>query len=169
MHELSAQIYITEVNNIQLQTSNFVQNKAIESRWDKTVLSVGIGDSRTGMSFVGFSYNILQKDKDEVFLGIGTAFFIYTASLGWKHYIFDDQLSPYTSVSLQAISSLVDFDEYWKASGISFSPTISAGIECEKSKSISYRLGINAHRVYSSTYGYGDFMYPSFNVDFRFF
>ena len=55
--------------------------KAIESRWDKTVLSVGIGDSRTGMSFIGFSYNILQKDKDEVFLGIGTAFFIYTASL----------------------------------------------------------------------------------------
>ena len=169
MYELSAQVDITEVENMQLQVSNFVQNKAIESRWDKTVLSVGIGDSRTGMSFVGFSYNILQKDKDEVFLGIGTALFIYTASLGWKHYLFDDQFSPYSSMSLQAISSLVDFDEYWKASGISFSPTISAGIEYEKSKSISYRLGINAHRVYSSTYGYEYFMYPSFNIDRRFF
>ena len=168
MHELSAQVDKTKVKNIQIQISNFVQNKAIESRWGKTVLSVGMGDSRTGMSFVGFSYNILQKDKDEVFLGIGTAFFIYTASLGWKHYLFDDQLSPYTSVSLQAISSLVDFDEYWKASGISFSPTISAGIEYEKSKSISYRLGINAHRVYSSIYGFEYFMYPSFNIDRRF-
>ena len=169
MYELSAQVDRMAVENIQLQISNNEQNKAIESRCDKTVLSVGIGDSRTGMSFVGFSYNILQKDKDEVFLGIGTALFIYTASLGWKHYLFDDKFSPYSSLSLQAISSLVDFDEYWKASGISLSPTISAGIEYEKSKSISYRLGINAHRVYSSTYGYEYLMYPSLNIDLRFF
>jgi len=119
---------------------------------DKRInLSVGIGDNRSGMNIIGLSYKIFQKDNNEAFLGIGTAVFTINTSLGWKHYFSEKKKALYTALSIQAITRLIDSDEYWPYTGISLAPTISAGMENEISKTISSQFGLSMMGVNSDT------------------
>ena len=55
--------------------------------------SLGFFDDRTGLSLIGYTYNLRQTDKNEIFVGGGTALFAFTATIGWKHYYRKSKLS----------------------------------------------------------------------------
>ena len=55
--------------------------------------SLGILDDKTGISLVGYTYNIRLTDYNELFVGGGSALFAYTATTGWKHYYQKSKLS----------------------------------------------------------------------------
>ena len=48
-------------------------------------ISVGVFDDRTGLSLIGYTYNIKQTTMDEYFIGAGTMLLGFTGTVGWKH------------------------------------------------------------------------------------
>jgi len=114
-------------------------------------LSVGLADNRTGMNFIGLSYKIFQKDNNETYIGIGTALFVINVSLGWKHYWLERRKSPYTALSIQALTKLLDSNGYWPYKGVSIAPTISVGMEKEISKTLSSQYGLSIMAMESET------------------
>jgi len=56
-------------------------------------LSIGIFDDRTGLSLIGYTYNIRQTELDEYFIGGGTMLIAFTGTVGWKHYYKKSKLS----------------------------------------------------------------------------
>ena len=56
-------------------------------------ISIGMFDDRTGVSFVGYTYNVRQTDMNKYFIGGGTMILAYTGTLGWKHYYKKSKLS----------------------------------------------------------------------------
>ena len=88
-------------NNINVITSDSIKNKSLEYRDKRFNVSIGIGDSRNTLSALSLSYDIFQKNNDEIFLGCGTFFLLSTLSTGWKHYFFENKSSPFTIISLQ--------------------------------------------------------------------
>ena len=133
------------------QSKDSTKYQSMQFKDKRINLSVGIGDNRSGMNIIGLSYKIFQKDNNEAFLGIGTAVFTINTSLGWKHYFSEKKKTLYTALSIQAITRLIDSDEYWPYTGISLAPTISAGMENEISKTISSQLGLSIMGVNSDT------------------
>ncbi len=125
------------------QNKNTAKYQTMKHKDKKLNLSAGIADSRTGMSFLGLSYKIFQKNNNETYIGLGTAIFVVNLSFGWKRYWSNKKRSPYTSFSIQAVSKLFDADGYWPYNGISLCPTISAGVEKELSKTISSQFGLS--------------------------
>ncbi|MAJ44085.1 MAG: hypothetical protein CMF96_04970 [Candidatus Marinimicrobia bacterium] len=134
-----------------------VENKAITDTLDqnnKFNLSLGILDSRTGLSLIGLSYDIYQDRKNEVFVGAGTAIVAFTGSIGWRHYFSDTynnninvltkkesnnfkysfSSSPFVVVSFQAVA-------HFGFAG--FAPIVSPGYEIRLSKYFSTQLGCN--------------------------
>ena len=64
-------------------------NEAIseeKSILNKHNISVGMFDDRTGLSLIGYTYNIKQTSMDEYFIGAGTILLAFTGTVGWKHY-----------------------------------------------------------------------------------
>ena len=53
---------------------------------NKHNISVGMFDDRTGLSLIGYTYNIKQTAMDEYFIGAGTMLLAFTGTVGWKHY-----------------------------------------------------------------------------------
>ena len=77
-------------------TGEEVSNKSIiaeESLLNKHNLSVGLLDDRTGISVIGYTYNLKQTKMDEYFIGAGTVFLAMTGTVGWKHYYKKSRLS----------------------------------------------------------------------------
>ena len=62
-------------------TGSQVQENDTKHNW-----SYGLFDDRTGISLVGYTYTLKETDKDELFVGGGTALLAFTATIGWKHY-----------------------------------------------------------------------------------
>jgi len=50
-------------------------------------------DDRTGISVIGYTYNLKQTKMDEYFIGAGTLFLAMTGTVGWKHYYKKSRLS----------------------------------------------------------------------------
>ena len=63
----------------------FGQSDEVEKS-TKHNISIGMFDDRTGMSLIGYTYNIMQTDMDEYFIGGGTMLLAFTGTVGWKHY-----------------------------------------------------------------------------------
>ena len=68
--------------------------------------SLGIFDDRTGLSLIGYTYNLRQTDKNEIFVGGGTALFAFTGTIGWKHYYRKSKLSISSTFCGQKIAPL---------------------------------------------------------------
>ena len=71
-------------------------NEAIaeeKSILNKHNISVGMFDDRTGLSLIGYTYNIKQTTMDEYFIGAGTMLLAFTGTVGWKHYYKKSRLS----------------------------------------------------------------------------
>ena len=56
-------------------------------------ISLGMFDDRTGISVIGYTYNLKQTKMDEYFIGAGTLFLAMTGTVGWKHYYKKSRLS----------------------------------------------------------------------------
>ena len=70
-------------------TGEEVSNQSIteeKSILNKHNLSVGMFDDRTGLSLIGYTYNMKQTTMDEYFIGAGTMLLANTGTVGWKHY-----------------------------------------------------------------------------------
>ena len=77
-------------------TGEEVSNQSIteeKSILNKHNLSVGMFDDRTGISVIGYTYNLKQTKMDEYFIGAGTVFLATTGTVGWKHYYKKSRLS----------------------------------------------------------------------------
>ena len=158
-----------------------VDNEAISDTLDQNKrfnLSLGFLDSRTGLSLIGLSYDIYQDNRNEIFIGGGTAILAFTGSLGWKHYFSDTYnnninvsieedsnnfkysffSSPFVVVSCQAVAHL----------GFSgFAPTFSPGYEIRFSKYFSTQLGCNLIMLMSDREPEFGFL-PFLNMDIHF-
>ena len=83
-------------------------------------ISIGMFDDRTGMSLIGYTYNVRQTDMDEFFIGGGTMILAYTGTVGWKHYYKKSKLS---------ISSVVCGQYVAHMGFMGFMPTVSLTLE----------------------------------------
>ena len=95
-------------------------------------ISIGIFDDRTGLSLVGYTYNVRQTDMDEFFIGGGTMLLAYTGTVGWKHYYKKSKLSISSVVCGQYVAH-IGFEGYM--------PTVSLTLEYNLAKWAQVKLG----------------------------
>ena len=81
-------------------------------------ISVGMFDDRTGLSLIGYTYNIKQTTTDEYFIGAGTMLLAFTGTVGWIHYYRKSTLSISSVVCGQYIAHLgfAGFMSTWSTS-----------------------------------------------------
>ena len=73
---------------------------------NKHNISVGMFDDRTGLSLIGYTFNMKQTTMDEYFIGAGTMLLAFTGTVGWKHYYRKSTLSVSSVVCGQYIAHL---------------------------------------------------------------
>ena len=95
-------------------------------------ISIGMLDDRTGISLVGYTYNVRQTDMDEYFIGGGTMILAYTGTLGWKHYYKKSKLSISSVLCGQYVAHF-GFEGYM--------PTVSLTLEYNLAKWAQVKLG----------------------------
>ena len=99
---------------------------------NKRNISIGMFDDRTGLSFIGYTYDIRKTEMDEYFIGGGTMIVGFTGSAGWKHYYKKSNLSFYSVLSGQAVIHM-------GFSGLM--PNASFGLEYNLSKRTQVKIG----------------------------
>ena len=137
-----------------IDDNNEILADTLENKNKNFNLSIGFLDSRTGLSLIGLSYDLYKDNRNELFIGGGTALVAFTGSIGLKHYLLDTEnnlkihyeeesenklklklfSSPFLVFSYQYIASL---------GGIGHLPTITTGYEIRFSKYFSGQLGCN--------------------------
>ncbi len=101
---------------------------------NKHNISVGMFDDRTGLSTIGYTYNIKQTTMDEYFIGAGTTVLVaFTGTLGWKHYY---------KKSRRSISSVLCGQYIAHYGFIGFLPTASFTIEYDVLDRTQVKLGV---------------------------
>ena len=109
----------------------FGQSNEVEKS-TKHNISIGMLDDRTGISLVGYTYNVRQTDMDEFFIGGGTMLLAYTGTVGWKHYYKKSKLSISSVVCGQYVAH-IGFEGYM--------PTVSLTLEYNLAKWAQVKLG----------------------------
>ena len=109
----------------------FGQSNEVEKS-TKHNISIGMLDDRTGISLVGYTYNVRQTDMDEYFIGGGTMILAYTGTIGWKHYYKKSKLS---------ISSVVCGQYVAHIGSEGYMPTVSLTLEYNLAKWAQVKLG----------------------------
>ena len=100
---------------------------------NKHNISAGMFDDKTGLSLIGYTYNIRQTEMDEFFIGAGTMIAGFTGSAGWKHYYKKSKLSFYSVLSGQGFINM-DFSGFLQT-------TISFSLEYNLSKRTQVKIG----------------------------
>tara|TARA_B100001996_G_C18413462_1_gene497794 strand:- start:125 stop:649 length:525 start_codon:yes stop_codon:yes gene_type:complete len=100
---------------------------------NKHNLSIGIFDDKTGLSLIGYTYNLRKKEKDEYFIGGGTMILGFTGSTGWKHYYKKSKLSISSTICAQYVAHL---------GFMGFMTTASYALEYSLSKKANQILGL---------------------------
>ena len=103
-----------------------------KSIFNKHNISVGMFDDRTGLSTIGYTYNIKQTTMDEYFIGAGTMLLAFTGTMGWKHYYKKSKLSVSSVVCGQYIAHL---------GFTGFMSTMSTSLEYNLAKWAKVKLG----------------------------
>jgi len=73
---------------------------------NKHNISFGMLDDRTGLSLIGYTYNVKQTTINEYFIGAGTMLLAFTGTIGWKHYYKKSRLSISSVLCSQYIAHL---------------------------------------------------------------
>ena len=111
---------------------------------NKHNISLGVLDDKTGLSLLGYTYNIRQSEMDEFFIGAGTIIIGFTGSAGWKHYYKKTKLSFYSVLSGQGVMHL----------GFSgFMPTASFALEYNLTKKTQIKIGLWGMALLGGTSG----------------
>ena len=100
---------------------------------NKHNISVGMFDDRTGLSLIGYTYNIKQTIMDEYFIGAGTMLLAFTGTVGWKHY--------YIKKSKLFVSSVVCGQYIAHLGFAGFMSTMSTSLEYNLAKWAKVKLG----------------------------
>lgn len=120
-------------------------------------VSVGILDDKTGLSLVGYTYNLKQTETDEWYIGGGTILAAITASAGWKHSYSVSGFSFYHTAGIQAITAM---------GGDKIMGSVSLGYEKRFGEKWSVRLGGLAFLILDQ---YDSIMpLPFININYRF-
>ena len=131
-------------------------------KWKKHNLSYGFLDDRTGLSLIGYTYNVRLTDMDECFIGGGTAILAFTGTVGWKHYFRKSRVS---------ISSVL-CGQYIAHMGFNgFMPTFSLTLEYNLAKNTQVKLGGMGGMLFggtSSESGGDTLGFPFMSLNFRF-
>ncbi|MAQ69702.1 MAG: hypothetical protein CMD23_01230 [Flavobacteriales bacterium] len=123
-------------------------------------ISIGILDSKTGFSAVGYSRSILQNKNNELFIGFGTMLALNTVVAGYKKYLFRAFVDGYSVISVQNIFGM---------SGDSDAVCLSIGLEKKIWKVFFINAGGNIHVVEEADLLDGDFLaFPYLNINIRF-
>jgi len=109
----------------------FGQSNEVEKS-TKHNISIGMLDDRTGISLIGYTYNVRQTDMDEFFIGGGTMIMAFTGTVGWKHYYKKSRLS---------ISSVLCGQYVAHFGFMGFMPTVSLTLEYNLAKWAQVKLG----------------------------
>ena len=99
---------------------------------NKHNISVGMFDDRTGLSLIGYTYNINQTTMNEYFIGAGTMLLAFTGTVGWKHYYSKSKLD---------VSSVVCGQYIVHFGFAGFMSTMSTSIEYNLGKWTKVKLG----------------------------
>ena len=129
---------------------------------NKHNISVGIFDDRTGLSLIGYTYNIKQTTMDEYFIGAGTMLLAFTGTMGWKHYYKKSRLSISSVLCGQYIAHL---------GFMGFLPTASFTIEYDVVEWAQIKLGGMGLMLLGGTSGEDSSdagVLPFFGLNFRF-
>lgn len=128
-------IGLTFGEKFDLSTVQKDSNKVItieKSVLNKHNISFGMFDDRTGLSLIGYTYNIKETTMDEYFIGVGTMLLAFTGTVGWKHYYRKSKLSITSVVSGQYIAHL---------GFMGFMSTVSSSLEYNLGKWAKIKLG----------------------------
>ena len=128
---------------------------------NKHNISLGVLDDKTGLSLLGYTYNIRQSEMDEFFIGAGTIIIGFTGSAGWKHYYKKSKLSFYSVLSGQGVAHM---------GFAGFMPTISFSLEYNLSKRTQVKIGGMGLKLQGGTVGESGYtgVLPFVGLNFRF-
>ena len=138
------------------------RNEAIaekKSILNKHNISVGMFDERTGLSLIGYTYNIKQTIMDEYFIGAGTMLLAFTGTVGWKHY--------YIKKSKLSVSSVVCGQYIAHLGFAGFMSTMSTSLEYNLAKWAKVKLGGLGLIIFADgDIGIGAFPFAGLNFTF---
>ena len=129
---------------------------------NKHNISVGMFDDRTGLSLIGYTFNMKQTTMDEYFIGAGTMLLAFTGTMGWKHYYKKSRLSISSVLCGQYIAHL---------GFMGFLPTASFTIEYDVVEWAQIKLGGMGLMLLGGTSGEDSSdagVLPFFGLNFRF-
>ena len=122
--QVFAQITVKEIGNEVIAEEKNIPNKHN--------ISFGMLDDRTGLSLIGYTYNVKQTTINEYFIGAGTMLLAFTGTIGWKHYYSKSNLSVSSIVCGQYIAHL---------GFTGFMSTMSTSLEYNLAKWAKVKLG----------------------------
>ena len=126
----------------------------------KNYISIGLFDSKTGFSAVGYTRSILQNKNNELFIGFGTMLALNTVVAGYKKYLFRSFIDGYSVISIQNIFGLA---------GDSDAACLSIGLEKKIWKVLFINAGGNIHVIEDESFLDGNVLaFPFLNINIRF-
>ena len=126
----------------------------------KNYISIGLLDSKTGFSAIGYTRSILQNKNNELFIGFGTMLALNTVVAGYKKYLFRSFIDGYSVMSIQNVFSM---------GGDSDAACFSIGFEKKIWKIFFVNMGGNIHLFKKQSFLDGDFLaFPFLNINIRF-
>ncbi len=126
----------------------------------KQYVSIGLLDSKTGLSAIGYTRSILQNKNNELFIGCGTMIALNTVVAGYKKYLFRSFIDGYSVISIQNVFGI---------GGDSDAVCLSIGFEKKIWKIFFLNAGGNIHAFKDADLLDGDFLaFPYLNINIRF-
>tara|TARA_Y100000994_G_scaffold5517_1_gene5254 strand:+ start:58648 stop:59106 length:459 start_codon:yes stop_codon:yes gene_type:complete len=123
-------------------------------------ISIGLLDSKTGFSAIGYTRSILQNKNNELFIGFGTMLALNTVVAGYKKYLFRSFINGYSVISIQNVFGI---------GGDSDATCFSIGFEKKIWKILFINMGGNIHIFKNRDFLDGDFLaFPFLNLNIRF-
>jgi len=126
----------------------------------KQYVSIGLLDSKTGLSAIGYTRSILQNKNNELFIGCGTMIALNTVVAGYKKYLFRSFIDGYSVISVQNIFGM---------GGDSDATCLSIGIEKKIWKVFFINAGGKIYVLKEEDFLEEDFLaFPFLNINIRF-
>ena len=126
----------------------------------KNYISIGLFDSKTGLSAIGYTRSILQNKNNELFIGFGSMLALNTVVAGYKKYLFRSFIDGYSVISVQNIFGL---------GGDSDATCLSIGVEKKIWKIFFINAGGKIYVIKDEDFLDGDFLaFPFLNINIRF-
>ncbi len=126
----------------------------------KSHISIGLFDSKTGFSAIGYTRSILQNQNNELFIGFGSMLALNTVVAGYKKYLFRYFIDGYSVISIQNVFGI---------GGDSDAICFSIGFEKKIWKVFFINMGGNIHLFQAQDFLDGDVLaFPFLNINIRF-